>query len=57
MGRPELRIELPPDLPNDRYAGIADAVSSLLELWGVDGAAEVVDESKREEARRAAGRS
>ncbi|GAA3876627.1 hypothetical protein GCM10022243_46870 [Saccharothrix violaceirubra] len=45
MGRPELRIELPADLPSERYEGIADAVSSLLELWGVhEGSASVIAE-------------
>ncbi|WP_433269984.1 hypothetical protein ACQPZF_08515 [Actinosynnema sp. CS-041913] len=35
MHNPELLVELPPDLPSDRYEGIRQAVSSLLELWGV----------------------
>ncbi|MBB5959846.1 hypothetical protein FHS29_006468 [Saccharothrix tamanrassetensis] len=43
MRNPELHVELPPDLPGDRYEGIRHAVSSLLELWGVpDGSAQLV---------------
>jgi len=35
MHNPELRVELPPDLPGESYEGIRQAVASLLELWGV----------------------
>ncbi len=35
MHNPELYVKLPPDLPGDSYQGICQAVSSLLELWGV----------------------
>ncbi|MBP2334346.1 hypothetical protein JOF41_000524 [Saccharothrix coeruleofusca] len=44
MDRPELRVELPSGLPDSRYADIARAVSSLLELWDVPEACpELVD--------------
>lgn len=44
MDRPELRVELPSGLPACRYADIARAVSSLLELWDVPEACpELVD--------------
>lgn len=33
MTHRELRITLPPGLPNDHCAGVKDAVSSLLGLW------------------------
>ncbi len=36
MHNPELHVKLPPDLPTESYEGIRQAVSSLLELWGVD---------------------
>ncbi|GAA0258890.1 hypothetical protein GCM10010492_69850 [Saccharothrix mutabilis subsp. mutabilis] len=36
MHNPELHVKLPPDLPTESYEGIRHAVSSLLELWGVD---------------------
>jgi hypothetical protein len=36
MHNPELHVKLPPDLPSESYEGIRQAVTSLLELWGVD---------------------
>ncbi|MFD1147275.1 hypothetical protein [Saccharothrix hoggarensis] len=35
MTHREIRITLPPGLPNDRYTGVKDAVSSLLGLWDI----------------------
>ncbi len=35
MNPRELRIELPPDLPNDRYATITHAVFSVLDVAGI----------------------
>ncbi|MEU4802561.1 hypothetical protein [Actinosynnema sp. NPDC023587] len=38
MHNPELHVKLPSDLPSESYEGIRLAVSSLLELWGVEDA-------------------
>jgi hypothetical protein len=38
MHRPELHVKLPPGLPSDHYEGLRAAVSSLLELWGMQNA-------------------
>lgn len=35
MGHRELRIKLPADLPNDRYATITHTVFSVLEVAGI----------------------
>lgn len=45
MTHREIRITLPPGLPNDRYSGVKDAVSSLLGLWDIpDSCLESIEE-------------
>lgn len=55
MGHRELRIELPADLPNDRYAAITHAVFSVLDAAGVAGESSVlVDDTATDGALNAA---
>ncbi|MEV0681240.1 hypothetical protein AB0I60_32455 [Actinosynnema sp. NPDC050436] len=51
MHNAELHVKLPPDLPSESYEGIRQAVSSLLELWGVpDAGAQLISAEADSEA-------